>query len=275
MPTDVTADAVAPCSVARMMVEVIVFLGDAWRTDAFAEAVNGRPHYRTISLDGLTTSVQGEVDAVFLRATTALLAAPSAQLWSLLAMLPFQFVSADGAWRILMGALPNRRRWRSDGRSRPVCSHAAGHAGPHARARNCAPLCGMCGCGPPDSPHGSSRDGAPTPRNGRCPPCCRRHDRNYAGPRWPQRHCRNPAACMARASLGARAPDATCQRKPERRHCRRLVHVGSSGGPAVGWTDRSRVPADGQRALGNQPSDTRTGPREGDHHSNAVRRPRA
>ena len=94
-----------------MIVEVVAFLGDAWDPITAAGALAGRPQYRTMSLDGHLTSVQAEVDALFVRATVALLRASNSQLWSLLAMVPFQCVSADGAWRILTCASWRAHAW--------------------------------------------------------------------------------------------------------------------------------------------------------------------
>jgi len=99
-------------SLARTVIELVAFVADAWFGTL---ASDGRPKPAAASLSArlqllqtgsLYTSVQSEVDALYLRAVVALLQSPGTQLGSLVAMLPFQYLSADGAWRLVTCTQP-------------------------------------------------------------------------------------------------------------------------------------------------------------------------
>ena len=111
-------------SLARMVIELVAFVADAWFGTL---AADGRPKPAAASLSArlqllqagpLYTSVQSEVDALYLRAVVALLQSPGSQLGSLVAMLPFQYLSADGAWWLVTCTQPGTCLQRPALRSR-------------------------------------------------------------------------------------------------------------------------------------------------------------
>ena len=54
-------------------------------------------------MKGNSTTLQAELDALFVRASLCLVSSPAGGVWSLLPALPFHCISADAAWRVLHG----------------------------------------------------------------------------------------------------------------------------------------------------------------------------